>query len=123
MRRSTSSLLGTLLLIGVGVAGCVSGGQESLRQGLLRVGIGQRAFLQEWGLPDRTASAVGEDQLRARWGGAPFAGGFFKGRRPLDVWVYERYGVEVVFEDDDLVAWRTDRTVEQLRAISPNRRQ
>ncbi len=110
-----------LILAGLVAAGCAeSKDRLRVRDGLLMVGLDQNAFLAEWGPPDRTASAISEEQLRARWGPAlsgAFSGGFFKGKRPLDVWSYERHGVELVFDDGDLVAWRTDKTVEQLRAI------
>ncbi len=107
-----------LILAGLVAAGCAeSKDRLRVRAGLLTVGLDQNAFLAEWGPPERTASATSEEQLQARWGGAPFSGGFFKGKRPLDVWSYERHGVELVFDDGDLVAWRTDKTVEQLRAI------
>ena len=37
--------------------------------------------------------------------------------RPLDVWIYDRYSADLIFDDGDLVTWRTEKTVEQLRAI------
>jgi hypothetical protein len=114
--------VGAVLLASLLFAGCASGGQESLRQGLLRVGIGQKAFLSEWGPPDRTSADLSEEQLRGRVGGWRWEGATLsQGRRPLDVWLYDRYGVIVVFDDGDLVAWRTDKTVEELRTIPPTR--
>jgi hypothetical protein len=34
--------------------------------------------------------------------------------RPLEIWVYERYGVELLFDHGDLATWKT---VKELRAI------
>lgn len=112
------------VLIAAFVTGCAPGpsrDQLRVRDGLLMVNLDQKAFLAEWGPPDRTASATSEEQLGARWGGGLFGGGpvggrFFKGKRPLDVWVYERRGVELVFEDGRLVTWRTDKSVQELRS-------
>jgi hypothetical protein len=86
---------------------------------MLMVGLSQDAFRAEWGLPDRTASLTSEEEIRARWGASRgvAGGGFFKGKRPLDVWIYDRHGVELVFDDGDLIAWKSDKTVEQLRTI------
>lgn len=62
-----------------------------------------------------TASVTSEEEIRVRWGfaGKAGGGGFFKGKRPLDVWIYERRGVELVFDDGDPVAWKTDKTVQE----------
>jgi hypothetical protein len=90
-----------------------SGDSERIRAGLLMVGLDRDDFFEEWGPPDRSMSAVSAEQLQARWG---IGGGeFFKGKKTLDVWVYEKRGVELFFYDDELVAWHTDKTVEELR--------
>lgn len=117
----TGRLLVTLLLAAAGLlgSGCAeSKDQLRIREGLLVVRLSQKAFLAEWGVPERTASVASEEDMRVRWG--PGGGGFFKGKRPLDVWIYERRGVELVFDHGHLVAWRTDKNVEQLRS-SPRR--
>ena len=106
-----------LLIALVGsLAACASGGQRSLRDGVLRPGIGQKAVLTEWGLPERTLSVGSEEQLRARWGRLP-EGQPYPSRRPLDLWLYEKAGVELVFDDGDLALWKTDRSGDQLRAL------
>jgi hypothetical protein len=113
------ALAGALLLLaGLALTACVSGGQKSLREGTLRPGIGQKAFVQEWGWPDRTTALLSVDQLRARLGTVP-PGPLFRDGRPLDVWTYESPGVEVVFDGGDLLAWKTERTPAELRAIRP----
>ena len=94
-----------------------SGDSAKIRAGLLMLGLDMDSFFEVWGPPDRTLSALSEEQLQARWGFG--GGGFFKGKQTLNVWVYAKRGVELVFDDDDeLVAWRTDKTVEQLRSVT-----
>ena len=115
VRRTFPCLVLLIALIG-SLAACASGGQQTLRDGRLRPGIGQKAVLTEWGLPERTLSVVSAEQLRARWGGVPTASLFREGR-PLDLWLYEKSGVELVFDNGDLAAWKTDRSAEQLRAL------
>ena len=106
------------LLIGLllGLVACASGGQRSLRNGNLRPGIGQKAVLSEWGLPERTLAVVSAEQLRSRWGTAPEVH-LRPDRLPLDLWMYDTAGVELVFDDGDLVAWKTDRDMDELRAL------
>jgi hypothetical protein len=50
------------------LAGCISGGQQSLRDGLLRPDIGQKAFRTEWGLPDEVIPVLSEATVSQRWG-------------------------------------------------------
>jgi hypothetical protein len=104
-----------LIALALGLVACASGGQRSLRDGTLHPGIGQKAFVTEWGLPERTLSVVSAAQLATRWGVA--ASPASPSRRPLDLWVYEKHGVEAVFNNGDLVAWKSDRSAEQLRAL------
>jgi hypothetical protein len=115
VRRAYRLALLLCLLAGT-LSACVSGGRQSLRDGVLRQGIGQTAVLSEWGLPARTMAVVSEDQIRTRWGSAP-TGALFRERQPLDLWLYEKQGVELLFDGGDLVGWKTDRTSEQLRAL------
>jgi hypothetical protein len=35
----------------------------------------------------------------------------------LDIWVYEKNQVELLFDDGDLAAWKTRKTTEELRAL------
>ena len=100
------------------LAGCESDRERGLKAGMLMLGQDQDDFLAMWGRPVRTQSALSAEELSVRWGWSSGIGGrgnVFKGRRPLEVWMYD--GVELVFDDGDLVAWRTERTVEQLRAL------
>jgi hypothetical protein len=92
----------------------VSKDRQMIRQGMLLVGLDRDDVIAEWGLPDRTESAVSGESLQVRWGIG--GGGAYKGNRALDVWIYEKRGVTLVFDDDELIAWKTDKTREQLRS-------
>jgi hypothetical protein len=35
----------------------------------------------------------------------------------LDIWVYEKNQVELLFDDGDLAAWKTRKTTEEPRAL------
>ena len=106
-----------LLALVASLTACYVGDQRLLGDGTLRADISQNAFLRAWGFPERTLSVISEEQLRARWGSAPPAQ-LFRERRPLDLWVYNTPPVELVFDDNDLVAWKTEQSAEQLRAVS-----
>jgi len=56
------------------------------------LGLNRDAILEEWGLPDRTYVMSGDEfmQISAGWGSGSGRFGFFKGKVPLDVWVYEK---------------------------------
>lgn len=62
--RSLLSPLALLLL-----TACIppSGGQESLREGLVRPDIGQKAFRTEWGEPDAIIPILSTKVLAERW--------------------------------------------------------
>ena len=106
-----------LLALVASLTACYVGDQKLLGDGTLRADISQNGFLRAWGYPQRTLAVISDDQLRARWGQAPSAQ-LFQERRPLDLWVYEKPPAELVFDDGDLVAWKTDQSPEQLRAVS-----
>jgi hypothetical protein len=106
-----------LLALVASLTACYVGDQKLLGDGTLRADISQNGFLRAWGYPQRTLSVLGDEQLRARWGSAPPAQ-LFNERRPLDLWVYDTPPAELVFDDGDLVTWKTDQSAEQLRAVS-----
>jgi len=106
-----------LLLLATGLAACYAGEQRTIHNGILEPEISQNAFVRQWGFPERTLSLVNEDQLRARWGDAT-PSQLFRDRGPLDLWVYTKPPAELVFDDGDLIAWKTDQTTDQLRAAA-----
>ncbi len=86
--------------------------REQIRSGLLTTGLNREAFLKEWGMPDRTSVMTSDEVIRAGFIGS--AGGFFKGKVPLDVWVYEKREVTLVFHGLRLVGWKTEKTTREL---------
>ena len=106
-----------LLALTTFLAACYVGEQRTISKGILEPDISQNAFVRQWGFPERTLSLVNEEQLRARWGDAT-PPQLFHDRGPLDLWVYAKPPAELVFDDGDLIAWKTDQTADQLRAAA-----
>ena len=104
-------------MLSVCLGACYAGEQRAIHNGNLEAEISQNAFVRQWGFPQRTLSLVNEEQLRTRWGDATPAQ-LFRGRGPLDLWIYAKPPAELVFDDGDLIAWRTDQTPDQLRAAA-----
>ena len=101
-----------ILAIALALVSCATNRSSMLQQGMLELDQEKSEFLVEWGKPTRQYTTSSEEMLSAGWG--PSGGGFFKGRRTLEVWVYEGRRTELVFDDDDLVAWKTEATVQEL---------
>lgn len=81
-----------VLFLGL-LLGCVTARhREYIRNGMLVTGLTQKAFLKEWGPPDKTGAALSHEytQFRGSWGDWGGGAGFFRGRSPLDVWTYEK---------------------------------
>ena len=106
-----------LLALAASLASCYVGEQRTIHSGKLEPEISQNAFVRQWGFPERTLSLVNEEQLRARWGDAT-PQDLFRKRGPLDLWVYSKPAAELVFDDGDLIAWKTDQTATQLRGFA-----
>jgi hypothetical protein len=97
-----------LLFVLVLVIGCVmEKHRKYVRDGLLVTGLNREAFLLEWGPP----------------GWSPRGGFFLKGKQTYDWWIYEKKGVELVFLGFRLVTWRTEKTVEELKTLTPSKPQ
>ena len=107
--------LAPVLLVFIALVACESGGQRSLRAGMLRNDIGQKAFRTEWGEPDRTMPVLSTQDLARRWGQDVSL--LQNAKEVPELWIYDRFGVELVFVDGDLIAWKTNKTPEELRAI------
>ena len=100
------------------VLGCaMAKHRKYVRDGLLVTGLNREAFLLEWGSPERTTTITGEEIMKAGQGAV--GGYFFKGKQTYDLWTYEKKGVELVFLGLSLVAWRTEKTVEELKTLTP----
>jgi hypothetical protein len=117
MKRSISLILGIVILI----SGCAMARHRSnIRDGMLITGLNRDAFLKEWGMPDRT-SVISSDQFStftAGFHGSVGGAQYFSGTKPLDVWQYERWGITLVFDGLTLAAWKTDKSREQIKALS-----
>ncbi len=118
-RREMRKLITLFLLLVLPVVlGCaMQKHRKYVRDGLLVTGLNREAFLFEWGPPDRTQVITGEEVIRAGW---RFGEGFFtKGKQTYDVWIYEKKGVELLFYGVRLAAWKTEKSVEELKALTP----
>ncbi len=100
------------------IAGCAAEHRHTpiVRTGIVRMGLNKKAFIEAWGEPYRTGTVASEEFVRAGWSGG--GGGFFKGRRTLEVWTYEKIGIELVFDGNSLVGWKTDKTVQELKEFA-----
>ena len=108
------------------VTGCIMAKhRDSIREGLLVTGLNREAFLKEWGMPDRTSTVSSDEfaSFSAGFSGSAGSASYFKGRRPLDVWVYEKWDITLIFNGLRLAAWKTDKSTEELKGISKRRRQ
>jgi hypothetical protein len=120
--RKAISIMFVLLLLG----GCAMYKHRSqIRDGLLTTGLNRNAFLKEWGMPDRTSTVSSDEfsSFSAGFSGSAGSAAYFSGREPLDVWIYEKLDVTLVFNGLRLVAWKTDKSREELKAISKQRQE
>lgn len=120
MRRLITLFL--LLVLSLMLVGCaMQKHRKYVRDGLLVTGLNREAFLLEWGPPDKTRTLTGEEVMKAGWGVGVGGGSgfFFKGKQTYDFWIYEDKGVELVFLGLRLVTWKTEKTVEELKSLTP----
>ena len=66
-----------------------------LEHGMLRLGELSERFIKYWGLPDKQYVTTSEELISAGW--SRESGRFFKGRVPLEVWVYTSRKTELAF--------------------------
>ncbi len=98
------------------LSGCAHRHAHFVKDGLLRQGIHSQAFLEVWGEPDRIATVSAEETTSAGW--SLQGGRFFKGRRTLVKWTYEKIGIELFFSGTSLRGWETDRSVRELKLFA-----
>ncbi len=94
---------------------------REVRSGILRVDLPKMAFLDVWGEPTRADTAPTEEVMSASWGA--MGGNFFKGSKTVEIWTYENIGIKLVFDRNRLVAWKTDKTVQELKAAAKPKQQ
>lgn len=119
-------LASCIILLVVGCAAHAKGPKEHrhadiVRSGMLRPGIHQQAFLEVWGEPERNRMITETDKdvtLSAGWNG--FGGGVFMGKKRFtyQLWEYSKLDVQLLFDGSSLVNWKSDKTVEELKALA-----
>jgi len=106
-----------LVLVALLVCGCaMHKHRESVREGALAPRLHRDAFVKEWGQPDRTTSTASQEFINFPSGGQ--SRDYGRARTPLQVWIYDKYGVALVFQGVRLVGWKTDKTPADLKALS-----
>lgn len=117
-------ILFLLILLSI-VVGCAARTEHRdakyVRSGLLKQGIDMQAFLDVWGYPDRTRVISITDtktEMYAKW--SSFGGEFLQGRKTssFQEWEYEKLGISLLFDGEDLTVWKTDKTVAEIKSIA-----
>jgi hypothetical protein len=104
------------LLACASLAACSGERQRAdIRHGLLTMDLSQEAFLAVWGAPTRTSVAHSEEDV-IKAGVHPFGGFLSKAKEIYEVWNYDNRNTVLVFDDHELVAWSTPKTVQELAA-------
>ncbi len=77
-------------------------------------------FLSTWGKPDRTSVVAGEEFTKidlSLWRG----GAFSHSHENYVIWNYELRDLQLVFDkDNQLVTWKTSKTVRELSVPLPD---
>jgi hypothetical protein len=112
-----------LLVMVVTMFGCTYGlrdwvhirqNQREIEQNFFHVGMYQKAFLEQWGIPSKTF-AIASGELSHFLGNSEDQTPQPKGRYiSLDVWVYESKNVVLVFYGLKLVGWKTGDEAEEI---------
>lgn len=106
-----------LVLVALLVCGCAMHHQrERIREGVLANKTHRDAFVKEWGQPDRTTSTASQEFINFPSGGQ--SRDYGRATTPLEVSIYDKYGVALVFKGARLVGWKTDKTPADLKALS-----
>jgi hypothetical protein len=90
--------------------------REHIRDGLLVYKLHRDAFVKEWGAPDKTTTTGSDEFINFPSSGQNRS--YLTTREPLEVWIFEKYGVALVFKGVRLVGWKTDKTPAELKALS-----
>ncbi|MCK9420279.1 MAG: hypothetical protein M0R70_12955 [Nitrospirae bacterium] len=126
-------ILLVLLVLFVGCAGGLHRDEYSrlhndakeISNGIIKLQFDLRDFVDVWGYPEtmRSITATSDEKtFSAVWNA--FGGSAYQGKRTsvLQVWDYKKNGITLFFDDDGrLVSWKTDKTVEELKAIYHNK--
>jgi len=112
--------LGILIILLLTIGCAMERHKSYIRKGLFVTGLNRNAFLSVWGMPDRTYVISSNEFESGSWGvgGGHYSyrggGSHFRGKVPLDVWVYEKKETELIFNGIVLTGWITNKTREEL---------
>jgi hypothetical protein len=87
---------------------------RQIRKGVLMQDLDITAFEYAWGLPDRVYVVDGSTIQVINH----YTGDVSRRAGRLQVWDYQKKGVKLYFRGNELVDWKTDKTVEELKALS-----
>ena len=90
--------------------------RRTIREGLLTLELPQTSFLDVWGKSTRTLAMTGDQVIKAGISG--WGGFYFKGGEMYEMWQYDSNQTNLIFHDQKLVAWQTEKTVKELTAPS-----
>lgn len=106
-----------LVLVAVLVCSCaMHRNREHVREGTLIYRLHSEAFLKEWGPADKITSTASDEFINFPSSAQNVS--FIKRNVPLQVWIYEKKGVALVFNKYRLVGWKTDKSPAELKALS-----
>jgi len=109
-------LIFLFVLIAVLGCGCaMHRHREHVREGLLTYRLHRDAFVKEWGAPDKTITTESDEFINFPSSGQIRS---YRTRIPLEVWIYNKYRVALIFRGIRLVGWKTDKTPAELKALS-----
>ncbi len=121
MKKIIPVVLVLILFIGCAGRHREHGDAPIVRSGVLKQGIDMQAFLDVWGAPDKTRVVTfteKDDTISARW--TRFGGSFLAGKRDksFQQWDYDSLGISLLFDDEALASWITDKTTAELRRMA-----
>lgn len=111
-------LIGLVLFVLIGCVTPMQRHRQYVKDGMLIAGLNREAFLKEWGMPDKTTTISSEEfsQFMAGAIGSVGSATYFKGKVPLDVWIYEQRGITLIFNSLRLVGWKTEKSRKELQS-------
>ena len=90
--------------------------KKEIDMGFFYVGMYRQAFFEQWGYPSKTLSISSDEFTKAGFSqmGNVAGGSYYKGKVPLDIWIYKDRNVVAVFNKLFLVGWMTGREAKEF---------
>ena len=90
--------------------------KQEIEKSFFYVGMYRQAFFEQWGYPSKTLVMSSDEFMKAGFisSGNLASGGFYKGKVPLDVWIYKDRNVVAVFNRLSLVGWMTGKEAKEF---------